>query len=109
QPGTGDAVDLRPLAGDPSGRPSAQLVAPRKPEFGPARDPMFEVIGVDPGFAKRHCRALAHFPAMGAVGDDGTPLGQLVPPMIDLSGQPTGCADDHRVVGVETRTSPDID
>src|SRR6516164_6393708 len=45
---------------------------------------------------------------MGAIDDNGTPLGQLVAPMIDLLGKPTDGADDNLVVGIKNRAPPNV-
>jgi hypothetical protein len=70
---------------------------------------MFEVAGVGPVSAQRRCRLLADFPPVSAIHDDGTPLGQIAAPMIDLRRRPTDRADDNLVVGIESRTPPNVD
>src|SRR5215472_580870 len=109
QPGAGDAVYFGPLAGDPSVRPGTELAAARQPKLSPAPNAMFEVTGVAPGCAERRCRILADFLPVRAIDDDGTPLGQLTTPMIDLLGRATDRADDDRIVGLESRTPPNVD
>src|SRR5215469_14732701 len=46
---------------------------------------------------------------MRAIDDDGTPLGQLTAPMIDLLGRATDRTDDDRIVGLEGRAPPNVD
>jgi hypothetical protein len=46
---------------------------------------------------------------MRAIDDDGTPLGQLTAPMIDLLGRATDRTDDDRIIGLERRAPPNVD
>src|SRR5215469_6009702 len=46
---------------------------------------------------------------MSTINDDGTPLGQLAAPMIDLLGQATNRTDDDGIVGLESRAPPNVD
>src|SRR5215469_1359560 len=108
QPGTGDAVYFGPLAGHPPVGPRGELATTGQPELGPTRDAMFEETSVGPGCAERRCSILADFPPVSTIDDDGTPLGQLAAPIINLCGKPTDRTDDYRVVSLESR-APDID
>ena len=109
QPGTGDPVYLRPLAGDPSVRSRGALAAKREPEFAPTRDAMFEITGAAPGRAERRRRILADFLSVNAIDDDRTPRGQLAAPMIDRLGKPPDRADNHCIVGIESRAPANVD
>src|SRR5215467_7065800 len=84
QPGAGDAVYFGPLAGDPSVRTRRELAAAREAQLGPTRNAMFEETGVGPGCAQGRRNILADFLPVRTIDDDGTPLGQLVAPIIDL-------------------------
>src|SRR5215472_9072384 len=93
---------------NPPVRPRGELATTGQPELGPTRDAMFEETSVGPGCAERRCSILADFPPVSTIDDDGTPLGQLAAPIINLCGKPTDRTDDYRVVSLESR-APDID
>ena len=46
---------------------------------------------------------------MRAIDDDGTLLGQVKAPMIDLLGRATDRTDDDRIVGLESRAPANVD
>src|SRR5215472_18377056 len=45
---------------------------------------------------------------MSAIDNNGTPLGQLVAPMIDLLGRATDRTGDDCIVGLESRAPPNV-
>src|SRR5215831_19404433 len=46
---------------------------------------------------------------MSAIDNNGTPLGQLVAPMIDCLGRATDRTDDDCIIGLESRAPPNVD
>jgi len=72
QPGTGDAVDLRPLARDPALWTRRSFFAARQVEFGPTRNPAFEIPGVNIASAESRGDPLTDLMPVHAVDDDRT-------------------------------------
>src|SRR5580700_3762000 len=86
QPRAGDAVDLRPFAGDPAVLSDRHLVAQRQFVLGPSGDAVFEVAGIETDAAQRNRDLLADLLAVRAVDDEWAVRVEIPAPMTDITG-----------------------
>ena len=114
QPGTGDAVDLRPRAGHPDraalGVARRQAVGrdQRQAGLGPGEEPAFEHVGLAAGVTEPGGDALAELQALLA-DDDRRPAGKRRSPRRHGGEGPSHRAGNEPRVGGEVLVGADVD
>jgi hypothetical protein len=108
EPGTGNAIDLGPLARDPFFCWCRNLPAHGQMPRLPGRDAAVEIESPDAGAAECRGDGLADVPAVRAVSNDRAVLRQAAQPFQTVFGFIANSADDQPVVGVEGVDSADI-
>ena len=101
EPRTGDAVDLRVLAGDPLVLGCIALAACRQALLFPAGNAAFEIGGLDAGVLQSLGDALADLVAVDAIDDHLAIFRQVGAPVRHRFRRPMNGADDHGLVGAE--------
>ena len=101
EPRTGDAVDLRVLAGYPLVLGCIALAPCRQVSLFPVGDTAFEIVRLDAGVLQSFGDALADLVAVDAIDDHVTVFRQSGAPVRQRFRWPMDGTDDHGLVGAE--------